>query len=304
MVSKLATLTILFCGLMFGQSRNTVFQTLGENISNPFVSSPVTNIGQSGHLAMVLFSDAPGQTCTSPTGTGYFEGSPSNVANTYARFGMGTTQTNTLTQRNSYITANSSFPYVRFRLTAFVNANCRAAIYYVGTTAVPPINNTQGPVPNGNLGGPNPIVIGGMGLGVTTMSVCGTAGFESSLGYTTNTSLVAVSVNAGSSQKVYANEAITGSPSAYLCNAVLQGSASDTAITFTLGTGANCAGAWGNPIGPTGPISYGPLVLGTTITQLGQTIGSLISSPGNVSICITASGSGTVKGFVTTATYN
>lgn len=141
-IRKLLGLVAL-AGVAYGQGSLTTYQTIWTTQAQTGYDTAVTlrQIGQSGHLVNVYFSNATGQDCTTVTGVSmqfYLEGSFNNSqwviiqANTFI---FGTVDANGLqsTQVNGY----GAYSYYRMRATssgaATIFAKCRMNGWYSGT---------------------------------------------------------------------------------------------------------------------------------------------------------------------------
>lgn len=102
-------------------------------------SGDVNNVGQTGHQAYLTFSNAPSHTCSSPSATGQLEYSFDNT--TFTAFGTPTSST-TVGSGTAYV-GQGAFGYVRFNLVSFDTTNCRATVWYTGTTAFSPFQAFQ-----------------------------------------------------------------------------------------------------------------------------------------------------------------
>ena len=134
---------VALAGAAYGQGTLTTFQTIWTTQAQTGYDTAVSlrQIGQSGHLVSVYFSNATAQDCTTVTGQSmifYLEGSFNNSqwvviqANTYV---FGTVDANGLqsTQINGY----GAYSYVRMRAStsgaATIFAKCRLNGWYSGT---------------------------------------------------------------------------------------------------------------------------------------------------------------------------
>lgn len=120
--------------MLMGQGSQTTFQTVYEDVSQVgyAVAIPLRQIGQSGHLLNIYFSDAPGQDCTTVTGETmqfFLEGSFDNtnwfvIRYSFYIFGTLDAAGNQATQIDGY----GAYPYLRAR-----------AVYYAGSGSPLPI---------------------------------------------------------------------------------------------------------------------------------------------------------------------
>jgi hypothetical protein len=130
---------LIACSMVsWGQQSNTVYQTLFSDISGvpaqPTITNPVTNIGQTNHQVSVQFKNVPGHVCADPTPVGEFQYSYDKI--TWIPFGSPIAKNPTLlgVTFNDYLWFGvGAFPYVRFKLTAWVAVDCAATAYYSGT---------------------------------------------------------------------------------------------------------------------------------------------------------------------------
>lgn len=164
---------LIWCGAMWGQQTNTVYSTLFTNTAAPVivpVSGTLTNIGQSNHQVVLVFSNAPSHTCSNKTATGQLEFSYDNT--NWLVFGSPTAA---ITSANTAIWFGSgAFPFVRFNLTSFDTTNCRVSGYYSGILGGALSTQVTGQQPVGQqvLGSLRPIVIGGLsGVDNTNRSI-------------------------------------------------------------------------------------------------------------------------------------
>src|SRR5579872_1020041 len=97
----------LLCWQCSAQMNNTTYQKLATGITTaqtPYVTNPVTNLGQAGHLGFLIFS---GGGCSSiNNGTAFFEGSFDKT--NWIQF--GTDGTSNMINLVNIITAEGPFP--------------------------------------------------------------------------------------------------------------------------------------------------------------------------------------------------
>jgi hypothetical protein len=146
---------------------NTVIQKLITNSAGTgagiIITSPVNNIGQTGHSVYTQMSNAPAKTCTATfikaqlefsfDGTNYnYFGSPNNTT--------GDLGTISVTGYTSFTFAGSGlFNYVRFHVYEFDNVNCRVSAWYTGTITTSPLPVIgQGSI-SGSPNGVAPLVV-------------------------------------------------------------------------------------------------------------------------------------------------
>lgn len=136
---------VALAGVAYGQGSLTTYQTIWSSQAQTGYDNAVAlrQIGQSGHLVSVYFSNASGQDCTTVTGTSmqfYLEGSFNNSqwvviqANTYI---FGTVDANGL--QSTQVTGYGAYSYIRMRASttglaaAAIFAKCRMNGWYSGT---------------------------------------------------------------------------------------------------------------------------------------------------------------------------
>jgi hypothetical protein len=128
------------------QGSNTVYQQVGTNVDASFESTPVRNIGQPYHIAIAVFHNAPGHTCTAVSGSAQsfnipqldIEASADNV-----HYFIITNYTRAITPSSSapgntyrmISSAAGAFPFVQITLGNFDDTNCRADVFYSGSLA-------------------------------------------------------------------------------------------------------------------------------------------------------------------------
>lgn len=265
---------LLLSGLLvsncIAQRSDTIYQQLVSNGSVTGVTANVNNIGQTGHQAFVLFSNASGQTCSNSAFTGQLEYSYNTTS--FTSFGSPIVAT-----AASYVSlgfvANGAYPFVRFNVAGFDTTHCRISVWYTGTiVALSPY--VQGLLQNANGSGRdvNPVIIGGLsGFGgravVQTLPVCVSTAFGTATAGNTVTVLDA-----------------SGNPinHGYLCSVVMVSTGAGTGKLVS-GTDANCA---------TSPTDLTPaftLATGVPIT-LGNGAGSILAWDAKNFICVVATG--------------
>jgi hypothetical protein len=134
---------VALAGVAYGQGSLTTYQTIWTTQAQTGYDTAVAlrQIGQSGHLVNVYFSNASGQDCTTVTGVSmqfYLEGSFNNSqwvviqANTFI---FGTVDANGL--QSTQVTGFGAYSYVRMRASslgaATIFAKCRMNGWYSGT---------------------------------------------------------------------------------------------------------------------------------------------------------------------------
>lgn len=134
---------VTLAGVAYGQGTLTTFQTIWTTQAQSGYDTAIAlrQIGQSGHLVNVYFSNASGQDCTTVTGVSmqlYLEGSFNNSqwiviqANTYI---FGTVDAND--QQSTQVTGYGAYSYIRMRASstnaATIFAKCRMNGWYSGT---------------------------------------------------------------------------------------------------------------------------------------------------------------------------
>src|SRR5690242_4069868 len=122
-----ACLFVISCS---AQRSDTVYQTLGTNVSANGSTANVTNIGQSGHTIQVRGSNAPAQTCGQISLTGYFEYSFDGT--NYFTFGYPAPSGTGTGVTSATFFATGPYPFVRFTYT-FNTVECRLSIQYTGS---------------------------------------------------------------------------------------------------------------------------------------------------------------------------
>jgi len=134
---------LLLVGLVFGQREDTVFARVAENlVTNPFVSQPVRNIGQSSHILEVIAADVTSGSCVSPAQVDIgLEYSYDNV--TYVRASQGITRLSAnedgVITNNQYVAG--AYPFVRVNVRDFPNTTCKLTLDYSGAVAAFNVNN-------------------------------------------------------------------------------------------------------------------------------------------------------------------
>lgn len=115
------------------QNELTTFQNLFLNqAAAPANSAAVRNIGQAGHTAWVLFSNAPAQTCLAGAADLGWEQSFDGTV--WSRFGdqLAAIAADADGRLAATISAYGAYPRVRIRIRAFDTVKCRVSIFYSG----------------------------------------------------------------------------------------------------------------------------------------------------------------------------
>ncbi len=119
-----------------GQQSNTVYQSLGTNITvKPYTSAVVRSIGQINHLAIATFVDNTPNTCISPSSATtlnvglLIQGSFDNVHyfNIPQKLQV-ITGSDGVTNFIGYVFGSGSFPYIKEVVTDFDNTNCKISL--------------------------------------------------------------------------------------------------------------------------------------------------------------------------------
>lgn len=128
---------LCFIGLCFGQSNNTVFQTLATNTSTAStLYGPVTNIGQSLHEFYMYESAIPAHTCVTANtefNATFFGNYINDISSALQIPAVKNNTIVSTSQENIYAQAIATFPYIWVGAGTTNNANCRFSLYYAGT---------------------------------------------------------------------------------------------------------------------------------------------------------------------------
>jgi hypothetical protein len=142
-----AVFLVLSCAIgLRAQRSDTIFQQVFANLNTASNSSPLQNIGNSGHLLWVRMTDAPGQTCSSPQTVDIgLEGSFD--ASVYTPIGSQIVSIANDVNGNLVTTllAQGAFPYVRVAVRSFNTTLCRMEARYSGTISGAATNNQGSP---------------------------------------------------------------------------------------------------------------------------------------------------------------
>lgn len=262
---------------------------LFNNIAAGAIAGPGTgpgtipNVGQTGHQVFLVFSGAPGHSCTSPLASATLQFSFDAV--TYYNFGSPT-NVSQLTGITNVFSGFGAFPYVRFNLIGFDTTDCRASGWYTALFNSP-LQPVQGPVPVGtvlatflNDSSLSPLFLGGIQTAsqMEPLVVCDKA--------------AAISVSAASTSVL-----INGSLGRVrVCSLAVTISAAGTVAFIEGATGTTC-GSSSLTISPAFTLAQGvPLTLGS---GLGYVMRTAVSSD---DICVSATG-GTAQVFAQYMVY-
>lgn len=135
MILRVLLLTFFAAVIARCQGTQTTFMNLLSNATATGATSPVRNIGQAAHLAQVIFTNAPAQTCAAGAVDLGWELSFDGV--TFTRVGDQITAIalNTDGQLATNIQAYAAAPYIRIKVRAFDTVKCLLTINYSGTVA-------------------------------------------------------------------------------------------------------------------------------------------------------------------------
>lgn len=121
--------------VIFAQRTDTIYHRLFSGLQQaPTASERVRNIGQSGHMMLLLLRNAPNKTCTAPQTIdagleASFDGQVWVPAGTQATVANADINGNIVAS----VTAQGAYPYVRAHVRAFDTTNCRLDAWYSGT---------------------------------------------------------------------------------------------------------------------------------------------------------------------------
>lgn len=273
---------LLFCGSLFAQRSDTIWQQLTNvavSPTNAFTSTPVSNIGQTGHT---VFINLTGGGCSPTLLAGGLYYSWDNV--TYFPFGN---QLTTGVASNITLTGTGAYPFV---IVKFTYQACTATAFYTGVVQSPftlsqgtlPVNTTVNLLQTtGQNFIPQPLVQGYL-MGVDTSGSVsnGILAVNVEGGATAN-----VSVAVGTTGRVTTNQTGVGNR-VWVSHIDITTDTNATVATLLEGQGTTCA--------------TNQLVLGTFNLQTGQvlTVGKFRSQVIADNLCLTAA-TGTVKGSIT-----
>lgn len=209
-------------------------------------SSPVNNVGQIGHSAYLSFTNAPSHTCTNAAATAQLEYSFDN--STWTAFGSPMASS-TVSGGQSYI-GQGGFAYIRFNLVSFDTTNCRATVWYVGTSQ------------------PLAITLSGA-LGIGSVTTCNMS--------------TSVAMSSGGTGGTVIPKPSSGS--IHVCGVVISMNANDN-ITFSYGptTGSGCLGATGSGTG-TDITTYSQSSGNSTLTVGSAALGNIFTAPAGNNLC-------------------
>lgn len=162
-IKKVCIGLLILCCALLGQQTNTVYSTLFTNVSASIIApitGSLTNIGQSNHQVVLVFSNAPAHTCSTKTANGQLEFSYDNT--NWLVFGS---PTDAITTPNTAIWFGSgAFPFVRFNLVSFDTTNCRVSGFYSGILGGALSTQVTGQQPVGQQvnGSLKPVLLGGL----------------------------------------------------------------------------------------------------------------------------------------------
>lgn len=151
MFKKLLLSSMLLAVAGYSQQENTIYGTLlqGGAFAGDFALTPAMSRGQSGHQAILIFTNAPAHVCATPDSNAYFQGSYDTVA--WIQFGTNYGSDLLGSGITSYVIAGQgAYPYIRVHLVSFDNVNCRATIYYSGSITQSPVLSVMGAGHQGN----------------------------------------------------------------------------------------------------------------------------------------------------------
>ncbi len=303
----ITVLVVVVVGLSLGGVLNAQNTVRGQTIFNkvfedlevaPTTSDNVQNIGQSSHVVAVRFQDNPPNVCAAPNAEIEFQRSYDNVF-FFPEWGKGDTdffQTDDDGNIYMYNYYSGSFPFIRFRVTAFDTANCMIDMWYSGTTLNDGNVRTQVGEGKPGLDSVTDAIIDLFGeSGITRPLRNAPLGFN---GVTwdrmlaCNTTAV-IDIAAASTTEVIA---LAAGDSIHVCSVNLSMAAAGT-VQLIEGTGADCVTA---PTDLTGAFSLGasfPLIMGGNV-------GRLLVGTASEALCITTIGGGaTAEGLITYAQY-
>lgn len=153
-----ATWLLLAAGLLWGQGQQTIFQSVYiDQIVFPLNSSPVSNIGNSGHLIWVKLDARPTKTCGTPQTVNVgLEGSFDNA--TWSPIGAQLSSVAVDINGNliTTTTAQGAFPFARIAIRSFDNVNCKISVWYSGTVGSQNIVEVTNLAPPSGGGGTPP----------------------------------------------------------------------------------------------------------------------------------------------------
>jgi hypothetical protein len=145
MKSLRRTLVFLAChAALWAQRGDTLYQkAITDSTASPVISGNIRTIGQPFHLAYAVFSDAPGQTCSSLNQTGNLEAPSLDIVASYNNVNSVVITNNVrILNPGSGVandrfrmlaTASGAFPYVQVQVGAYNNTNCRVNVWYSGS---------------------------------------------------------------------------------------------------------------------------------------------------------------------------